>query len=179
MRTHLSLKYPVDIAAARQVQHQAEATPDLKDTQAPGLREALWIWGVLGVLTLAVFTTYATTPVSELYRVSIEGIAGGASQALVLLNYPIAFMAIALMGIAVTRLFAVPGALTRYERWLVGALALIATAMVRLTRAPHLADHPWQVSGMCRLGRSQYQRIQEHQESRCSVQNRGGLSRAP
>lgn len=79
------------------------------------------------------FTTYARFPVSEFYNVSIEGVAGGLSRALVLSNFPIAFMALALMGIAVARLFAVPGALGRYERWLVGELALVATVMSLVT----------------------------------------------
>jgi hypothetical protein len=128
----MSFQYPDD-DAARQVQYQTETASDLNETQAPGLREALWIWGVIGVLTLAVFTTYARFPVSEFYNVSIDGLAGGLSRALVLSNFPIAFMAIALMGIAVARLFAVPGAPGRYERWLVGGLALVATVMSLMT----------------------------------------------
>lgn len=37
----MSLQYPVEIVAARQVHYQTEAAPDLNETEAPGLREAL------------------------------------------------------------------------------------------------------------------------------------------
>jgi predicted deacylase len=43
--------------------------------------------------------------------VGIDFHTGGASRALVVLNYPVAFLAIALVGFAIARLFAFPGAL--------------------------------------------------------------------
>ncbi len=101
-----------------------------RDQTIPGLREVLWIWGGLGALTVAVLVTYSRFPVSEFYHVSIAGIAGGFSRTLTLLNFPIAFIALSLMGFALTRLYAIPGALSRSERWLVGLIAAITTVML-------------------------------------------------
>ena len=96
---------------------------------APGLREVIGIWILLGVLTLAVLVTYARFPVDEFYNVSNEGLAGGLSRALVLLNFPVAFIAIALMGFALARLFSIPDALSTIGRWAIGILAGVATAL--------------------------------------------------
>jgi hypothetical protein len=55
-------------------------------------------------VAVAVFVTYARLSPAELYDVSRSGIAGGASRALVYLNFPVAFAAIALIGVATASL---------------------------------------------------------------------------
>jgi len=52
--------------------------PVTRCLDAPGLREAVGIWIVVGVLAIADFATYARVPVAELYHVSRGGLAGGA-----------------------------------------------------------------------------------------------------
>ena len=83
---------------------------------APGLRGAVGIWIVVGVLAIADIATYARVPVAELYHVSRGGLAGGASRVVTYLNYPVAFVAIALLGLAVSRVLAEPQALSRAGR---------------------------------------------------------------
>jgi hypothetical protein len=70
----------------------------------PGLVEAVAVWILFGVVALEVWATYARLPVSELYNVSGNGVAAGAGRALVFLNYPTAFAAIAVLGVAAARL---------------------------------------------------------------------------
>ena len=96
---------------------------------APGLREAVGIWIVVGVLAIADIATYARVPVAELYHVSRGGLAGGASRVVTYLNYPVAFVAIALLGLAVSRVLAEPEALSRAGRWAVGIAAAFGLAL--------------------------------------------------
>jgi hypothetical protein len=109
--------------------HPPEASP-------PRLHEVLAIWVALGAILVAVFVTYARVPPSDLYHVSGSGLTGGASRALVTLNYPISIIAIALLGVVVARLFAVPGALTRRGRAAVAIVAGLATALCLVTGFP-------------------------------------------
>jgi hypothetical protein len=102
----------------------------------PGLHEVLLIWGLIVAVTLAVFTTYAQIPVSALYHVSGTGLHGAASHTLVYLNFPIAILALALIGFTFARLYAVPDALSRRGRWNVGAVALVAAALCLVAAAP-------------------------------------------
>jgi hypothetical protein len=113
-------------------------TRTIVDTRAraPGLREVVLIWSLLGAVTLAVFTTYARVSVSALYHVSGTGLHGAASHTLVYLNFPIAIIALALIGFTLARLFAIPNALSRRGRWAVGALALVAVALCLVAGAP-------------------------------------------
>jgi hypothetical protein len=69
-----------------------------------GQGEAIAAWAVWALLLVVVAVTYARVPVAELYRVSNDGLAGGLGRAVVLSNYPIALMAIALVLIAVAAL---------------------------------------------------------------------------
>jgi hypothetical protein len=55
------------------------------------------VWSFLGLVCVAVFVTYAR--LDDLYRVSEEGVAGGAGRLLVLLNYPIALAAIGVVAV--------------------------------------------------------------------------------
>ena len=66
-----------------------------------GQGEAGAAWAVWVLLLVVVAVTYWRLPVAELYRVSHGGAAGGLGRALVLANYPISLMAIALVLIAV------------------------------------------------------------------------------
>jgi hypothetical protein len=95
----------------------------------PSLGEPLVVLVGALVVTLLVFITYARLPASEFYNVSGTGLTGGASRALVVLNYPVAFLAIALVGFAIARLFAFPGALSRGSRWIVGGVAIVAVGL--------------------------------------------------
>lgn len=70
----------------------------------PGGAESLVVWALVALITACVIATYARIPVSELYHVSRSGLAGGLSRALVLINYPIALVAIALALLAADRL---------------------------------------------------------------------------
>ena len=70
----------------------------------PGLAEVLTVWILFGVVTLEVWVTYARLPTRELYNVSESGFEGGAGRALVLLNFPLALVAIALLAIVADRL---------------------------------------------------------------------------
>jgi hypothetical protein len=100
------------------------------------LHEVLAIWLLLGAVVLANFITYARFPVTSLYHVSHSGIAGGASRVLVILNFPIAFFAIALLGITVVRLFGTPGALAGRERAIVGVGAAVALLLCLVAGFP-------------------------------------------
>jgi hypothetical protein len=70
----------------------------------PSLREAVVVLAVLGLVLLAVFTTYARLPGDELYRTTQNGLSGGAGKVLVFLNYPVALVALAVLAITVDRL---------------------------------------------------------------------------
>ena len=86
-----------------------------------GQGEAIVAWAVWALLLIVVAVTYARVPVVDLYRVSNDGVAGGVGRAVVLSNYPIALMAIALVLIAAD-------ALPRRVWWAAGpAIALCST----------------------------------------------------
>ncbi|MDH4102707.1 MAG: hypothetical protein OEW52_10120 [Thermoleophilia bacterium] len=86
-----------------------------------GQGEALVAWAVWGVMTLAVLVTYSRIDPNDTYNVSREGLAGGLSRSVTLLNFPIALVAIALALLAVA-------ALPRRAWWAAApAIALCAT----------------------------------------------------
>jgi len=78
-------------------------------------------WALHGIFAVLTFVTYTRLPPEQLYNVSREGIAGGASRTLVFVNFPVAFAAIAILilvggrlalaGIALCAVAAVPGVL--------------------------------------------------------------------
>ncbi len=70
----------------------------------PSLFEALAVASLLGLAAVAVLVTYARIEPGDLYHVSEEGLAGGLGRTLVLVNYPIALVAIAVAAIAADRL---------------------------------------------------------------------------
>ena len=70
----------------------------------PSLVEALLVAALLGAAALAVLVTYARIDPGQLYHVSEEGLSGGLGRVLVLANYPIALVAVAVAAIAADRL---------------------------------------------------------------------------
>jgi len=67
-------------------------------------REPLVVWLLFGAVALEIFVTYSRLPASQLYHVSGSGVEGGASRAVVFLNFPTALVAIAIVAIAFERL---------------------------------------------------------------------------
>jgi hypothetical protein len=61
-------------------------------------------WAFWAIMTLIVLITYTRVDPDETYHVSREGIAGGLSRSVTLINFPIALVAIALALIAVAAL---------------------------------------------------------------------------
>ncbi len=106
----------------------------------PGLREALAVWALLGLTTLAVLVTYARLPASAFYNVSRGGLAGGASRALLVLNYPGALLALAPLGFALARLAATPGALSRGGHRAAGLASAAAAGLCLLVAWPGVVD---------------------------------------
>lgn len=87
----------------------------------PTQGEAVATWALWGAITLCVLVTYSRLDPSLTYHVSREGLVGGLSRSLTLINFPIALVAIALALVAV-------GALPRRAWWVAGpAIALCAT----------------------------------------------------
>jgi len=79
----------------------ALADPDLaRATQG----EALCAWGIWAAVTAAVLVTYSRIDPAETYHVSRDGLAGGLSRSVTLVNFPIALVAMALVLIAVAAL---------------------------------------------------------------------------
>jgi hypothetical protein len=73
--------------------------------QAAGLPvEVALVWMLFAVVTSEVVVTYSRIPARALYHVSGSGIAGGLSRALVLVNFPVALVALAVLGLIYTRL---------------------------------------------------------------------------
>ena len=91
-------------------------------TTRPGQGEALGAWALWGAVTLAVLVTYSRLDATELYNVSHEGVVGGLGRAIVLLNFPIALVAVALALLAVA---ALPP-----RAWLVAGPAIALCAVV-------------------------------------------------
>jgi hypothetical protein len=73
-------------------------------TGAPSQGEALLTWAVWAAVLAAVVLTYSWVDPSETYHVSREGIAGGLSRGLTVLNFPFALVAIALILVAMAAL---------------------------------------------------------------------------
>jgi hypothetical protein len=82
----------------------------------PGQGEALLSWAIWITITLAVLVTYSRVDPEDLYHVSTDGITGGLSRSVTLINFPIALVAIALVLVALD-------ALPR-TAWLAGAPAI-------------------------------------------------------
>ena len=89
--------------------------------RGPSQGEAISVWAVWTLIALEVLVTYSWVDPSETYHVSREGIVGGLSRTLTLVNFPIGLVAIALTLVAVA-------ALPRRAWWAAApAIALCAT----------------------------------------------------
>jgi len=69
-----------------------------------GWAELGLVWALFAVVTVEVFVTYARLPASDLYHVTGSGAEGGASRALLFLNFPVALAAIAILLVLLGRL---------------------------------------------------------------------------
>jgi hypothetical protein len=85
----------------------------------------LAVWGMVAATAAALAVTYARVPVTDLYHVSHTGLAGGAGRLLVYLNYPVAFIAIALIGLAAVRLWR-----SKFGARATGRVAIITTVTI-------------------------------------------------
>jgi hypothetical protein len=61
------------------------------------------VWGLFAVVAAAILVTYSRLPAAELYHVSGSGVAGGASRAVVFLNFPLALVAIPILALLAAR----------------------------------------------------------------------------
>jgi hypothetical protein len=80
------------------------------------------VWALYAVVAVEVFVTYARSPVSQLYHVTGNGLEGGASRALVFLNFPVALVAIVVLLVLLDRLRGPPRALALVAIVLCGAV---------------------------------------------------------
>ena len=95
----------------------------------PSQGEALVTWALWAAVLAAIVVTYARLDPAELYHVSRDGLAGGLSRALVVANFPLSLVAIALCLVAVD-------ALGRRAWWLAGP----AIALCAVTAVPGVVD---------------------------------------
>jgi len=76
---------------------------DSLSRRGAGLGEAFIAWSLAGLVVLAVCVTYARLPASELYHTSVEGLPGGLGRAVVVLNFPVALVALGILGLVADR----------------------------------------------------------------------------
>ena len=88
------------------------------------------VWALFALVTVEILVTYWRLPWQELYNVTGSGLEGGASRALLFLNFPVALVAIAVLLVLLDRL---P---TRPER----GLALLAIALCAAVFWPKIVD---------------------------------------
>lgn len=63
------------------------------------MREIRIVWALAAALVVVVAVTYARLPAAQLYNVHSSGIHGGLGRAVVELNYPVALLSIAVLGV--------------------------------------------------------------------------------
>jgi hypothetical protein len=102
--------------------------------------EVVAIWTIVAVLGTAIVVTYSRLPASDFYHVSRSGVAGGASRVLVLTNFPVAFVAIALLGFAVSGLIGSVPSSTARRQWIVTGTAVIALLLCLVAAIPGVLD---------------------------------------
>jgi hypothetical protein len=95
------------------------------------------VWVLLGMDALAIVATYARVSPAKLYHVHRDGLAGGLGRALVFADFPVAFIAIAVIGVAVLRLRRVP---SRTGQRLIPALALVGTVLCAVAAVPGVVE---------------------------------------
>lgn len=100
-------------------------------TPRHGMTEAAIVGGFVLLLTVILFATHVRHPVEAFYNVSGEGLSGGASRAVVFLNYPVAFVALVLLPIAVSSLLA-----SAWHARAVVVAAIVAAVLCLVAAAP-------------------------------------------
>lgn len=80
------------------------------------------MWLPIAIVALEIVVTYSRLPARELYHVSGSGLEGGASRALIFLNFPAALIALAVLGLL-------------YERFATRTLAAVAVVAAVLCAA--------------------------------------------
>jgi len=95
-----------------------------------GLGEAFAVWALSALLALAVLVTYARLPAEELYNTSVEGVPGGFGRALVVVNFPLALVAVGIVGLVADR----------GRSRTVDLLALLAVALCLVVVVPGVVD---------------------------------------
>jgi hypothetical protein len=88
------------------------------------------VWALFALATVEILVTYWRLPWQELYHVSGSGIEGGASRALLFLNFPVALVAIAVLLVLLDRL---PSGAER-------GLALLAIVLCAAVFWPKIVD---------------------------------------
>ena len=96
-----------------------------------GMLEAAIVGGFCVVTALAIFITYSRFPAEDFYSVSESGVAAAAGRMIVSLNFPIAFIAIALLAITVSSMLA-----AAWHPREVSAAAIVAAALCLVAAAP-------------------------------------------
>jgi hypothetical protein len=83
--------------------------------------EVVVVWLLLGIVGIEILVTYSRLPAAELYHVSGTGLEAGASRLLVFANFPVALVALAVLGLIWARL---PGRRARQVAVVSGMLCL-------------------------------------------------------
>jgi hypothetical protein len=104
---------------------RAGAREPVQSSQKPGFREVVWVWAGLAAVAAATLVTYTRIPPEELYHVSEPGLAGGLGRTLVLLNFPTALIAVAVLLYCAERL---------------GPLALLPVPLCAVVALPGVVD---------------------------------------
>jgi hypothetical protein len=104
-------------------------------TDGPSQGEALTVWLTWAVITLTVLVTYSWVDPAETYHVHREGIVGGLSRALTVVNFPIGLVAIVLALVAVA-------ALPR-GAWWAAVPAILLCATIPLFNSQSNLDAHW------------------------------------
>ena len=76
----------------------------MEQGRRPGLLEAIGVWTLFALFSLAILETYSRHPPEALNHMSGEGLDAGASRVLVFAGFPVALVAIPLAWIAVARI---------------------------------------------------------------------------
>ena len=101
----------------------------------PSQGEALTTWALWAAISLCVVVTYSRLDPALTYHVSRDGLAGGLSRAVTLVNFPIGLVAIALVLVAVPALTA--------RAWWIGGPAIALCSTIPLFNEQGNLDAHW------------------------------------
>jgi hypothetical protein len=85
--------------------------------------ELALVWVLFALVAVEILVTYSRLPARELYHVSRSGLAGGASRAVVFLNFPLALVAIPILAFVSQRL-------TRRSAKVAAAIGIVLSAAI-------------------------------------------------